>query len=167
MSHLSRFLFTVSALGVLWGCHGFRAADEPTDSAAAIALAQRFLSDLDTGKIEDLIAISEVPFWGDGDYLKSAEAFEAVARQEAERPGIQFTGISAAYVVPFYALEAMNIDLYQSMSQTMDVNGLYGVFLSVNTSRTTEERRYTNVETLLVFVRKNKQGQWRVVGIDD
>ncbi len=167
MHHLSRLLLTVSVLSSLWGCHGYHAADEVKDSAAAIAIAQRFLTDLDAGKIEDLIAISEVPFWGDGEYLNDSQAFETVAREEAARPGYRYRGFSAGYVVPFYALEAMNIDLYHAMSQDMDVKGLYGVFLSVNMSRTTEKRTAMNTESLLIFVRKNAQGQWRVVGIDD
>ena len=97
MSRLSRFLFTAFVLGLLGGCHGFRAADEPTDSTAAIALAQRFLTDLDTGKIEDLIAISDVPFWGDGDYLSSAEAFEAVA--------LLFKASAELYEVIYFSVE--------------------------------------------------------------
>jgi hypothetical protein len=167
MHHLSRLLFTAFLFVSLSACHGYRAADETRDSAAAIAIASRFLTDLDSGKIDDLMAISEFPFWGDGESLSDAEAFEAAAREEAGRPGYRFQGVSAGYVVPFYALEAMNIDLYQAMSKQMDVKGLYGVFLSVNMLRTTEDQTYQNAETLLIFVRKNAQEQWHVVGIDD
>lgn len=155
---------------LLSACRGYSVPDEPKDSAAAIALAQRFLRDLDTGQIDDLLAISEVPFWGDGQYLGDLETFETIARREAKATlsGQGLQEIHAGYVIPFSALEAINFDLYRRiLSKEMNTEGLFGVFLSVKMLRTYNEGSSFNSETLLIFVRKNTQGQWRVVGIDD
>lgn len=142
----------------------YDASESVADSKAAVALAQRFLIGLDTGKSDDLIAISTVPFWGDGELLLEQAEFEKEVRSEASRAGHRMTAFRASHVVPFAEMEALDAEIYHKLGEKIATEGLYAVFLAVE-SRGISER--INAESLLVLVRKSPAGEWRVVGIDD
>lgn len=148
---------------LLTGCYD--ASDTVADSKAALALAQRFLRDLDAGKGDDLIAISTVPFWGDGELLLEQSEFEKEARAETARAAQRMGAFRASHVVPFADMEALDAELYHELGAKMSTEGLYGVFLSVEFKGSGTDR--VNAESILVLVRKSPQGEWRVVGIDD
>lgn len=157
----------VFCLGLLLtGCYDASVSDTVTDHKAAVALAQRFLTDLDTGKSDDLVSISAVPFWGDGHLLTEQAAFEKEARQESSRAGHRMAAFRASHVVPFAEMEAFDAEMFYKLSDKMPTDGLYAVFLAVEFKREHPEAR-AHTESLLVLVRKDPQGAWRVVGIDD
>lgn len=163
---LSRGLPLALLSGLLTSCFYGQAQMPDPEKKAAITLAQRFLTDLDAGNGEDLIAISAVPFWGDGDYLAEQEAFEKVARKEASRADQRLLGFRASHVMPFAEIEALDTDLYQKVSRKMDTEGLFAVFLAVEFKGYREDAK-PRTDSLIILVRQDRAGAWRVVGIDD
>ncbi len=156
------------ALGTaLIGCAPFQPAAESTSThKEATTLAKRFLTSLNQGDGDDLVKISEVPFWGDGDLISDRATFEKAARKQASRQkrSSQSTpeeDSMVAHTVPFEALEAISPRMYNKLKAAMDTENLYVVFVSaLNEGR---KRR----ENGLILVRKGKAGAWAVVGIDD
>ena len=160
--------FCLLLLPIITSCHHLKNDSSPEDRMKATAIAQRFLTALDSGNSEEILKISSAPFWGDGDYIALRSELESIVKQETTHPHNKIKNYKTSHVVPFHELEAVNPRMYRALNKKMPTEGLHAVFLVIETHKgITAGKKKTRREHALILIKKDKSNRWTVVGIKD
>ena len=147
---------------ILGACHNLKIEDNPNEKTKAVSVANKYLNAFFQGDIEKAMAMSNTPFWGDGHILET----EPLLRKELEGqlkgnrkhpPG--FTVESTA----FFTLSQIKLlapKVYKRLeTKNFMPQNMFAVVISINMQGRSEKG--------LIFMQKQTDGMWKVVGIDD
>jgi hypothetical protein len=144
----------------LLSCQALPPERDINEQERAIQAARGFINAFIAQDPEAVLSYSSVPFWGDGDLLAShAEIKQDIEPQlRREKSAFAITGAR------FYSADDLAFlwpDLAAKLQKKAFPSGSHAVVVAV------AEPDDPSGEKLVVLVRKESDGQWRVSGIDD
>lgn len=158
-------LCLLSAVMMLSACPMRQAQieDQPTETAQAAAVASDFLQAFVGGKLEQVLQMSDLPFWGDGvlvadrDHLKEElmAQFGESLNFKFQIKGTQFLTLEQAHVVaPHFYHRLQDSHFTEQYSDP-----LYLILFLVEVEG--------HEDNGIVLLHRQADGMWKVVGLSD
>lgn len=144
----------------LLACQALPPERDLNEQERAIQAARGFINAFIAQNPEAVLSHSSVPFWGDGDLLASHADIKRDIEPQMKREKSDFAITGAR----FYSADDLAF-LWPNLAAKLQKNdfppGSHAVVVAV------AEPDDPEGEKLVVLVRKEPDGQWRVSGIDD
>jgi hypothetical protein len=153
-------LFVFALSFSLWACQALPPERDLNEQERAIQAARGFIDAFIAQNPEAVLSYSSVPFWGDGDLLASHAEIKRDIEPQLQREKSDFAITGAR----FYSADDLAFlwpDLAAKLQKKGFPPGSHAVVVAV------AEPDDPSGEKLVVLVRKENDGQWRVSGIDD